>query len=182
MPNQTYSVRRTTSPLFQPKRAVSLEREEGRDKCLSQGYNSCFSGCCAFILLSHLLITKLPTSERDAAASPATILGTFTGDQAATLAGPWQHHLLQERENVTAQQQQSTHVCFPRRTLVEKPFVCSVFKTQKVKFQWTCGPEGLSNRSLFHQSSLPPTMYSSVMSEGYPEWLRQGRGSLEINS
>ena len=83
---------------------------------------------------------------------------------------------------MTAQQQQSTHVCFPRRTLVEKPFVCSAFKIQKVKFKWTCGPEGLSNRSLFHQSSLPPTTYSSVMLEGYLGWLRQGRGSLEISS
>lgn len=80
---------------------------------------------------------------RDTASSPASLLDTFVGDVAAVLAGRWRHCVHQQREqgNGTAAGRA------PTTTWAAKPFASSVFTIQRVKFQLTCRPERLSNRS-----------------------------------
>ena len=94
----------------------------------------------------------------DAATSPASILDTSTGDLAATLAGSWQHHFLQERERVTVHQQ-SEHPWLSPGGLWFKSCLLSVSQEQNSKvpkFQKGFHTEAFPTRTLCHQRCTAP--------------------------
>ena len=143
------------SPVPTPK-GSSLERGKGREKYFSHGYNSCFRGCCVY--------PAIPSADHkaatlwDAATSRASILDTSTGDLAATLAGRWQHHFLQERERVTVHQQSERPWLSPGGLWFKS---CSLSVSQEQnskvpKFQKGFHTEAFPTRTLCHQRCTAP--------------------------
>lgn len=149
-PAQTHSVQRESIPAPTEGAAILKGgRRGGGGRELSHDHNSCFGGRCVFILLTHLLITKVLTLEPRCIRCSRRFAyfhwgsGYHVGRRRAAPYPPG------EKECSPAQQQQSTHVLSPGRLWLN-----SIRKIPKVKFQLTCGPGRLSNTSFGHLNSL----------------------------
>ena len=133
------------SPVPTPK-GSSLERGKGREKSFSHGYNSCFRGCCVFILLSHLLITKLLTCETQQHLQPA-----FWILPLGIWLQPWQGagsttSSRREREWQCTNSQSTRG--FPQEDFGSKVAYFLYLKNRIAKFQ--------SSRKAFTQKPFPP--------------------------